>query len=36
MSTSLWSIWNAVQLGLVKPTAAELSLLILLGAFALS
>src|SRR5256885_17256929 len=36
MSTSLWSIWNAAQLGLVKPTAAELSLLILLGAFLLA
>jgi PAS domain S-box-containing protein len=36
MSTSLWSMWNAAQLGLAKPTAAELSLLILLGAFVLS
>ena len=33
MSASLWSIWNSVaRLGLAKPTAAELSLLILLGA----
>jgi PAS domain S-box-containing protein len=33
MSASLWSIWNSVaRLGLVKPTAAELALLILLGA----
>ncbi len=33
MSASLWSIWNTVaQLGLAQPTAAELALLILLGA----
>ena len=33
MSTSLWSIWNtAARLGLAMPTAAELALLILLGA----
>src|SRR5579864_4370701 len=33
MSASLWSIWNTVAgLGLVRPTAAELALLILLGA----
>jgi PAS domain S-box-containing protein len=33
MSASLWSIWNtASKLGLAKPTAAELALLILLGA----
>jgi PAS domain S-box-containing protein len=34
MSASLWSIWNtASKLGLARPTAAELALLILLGAF---
>ena len=33
MSASLWSIWNsAARLGLAQPTAAELTLLILLGA----
>lgn len=33
MSASLWSIWNsAARLGLAKPTASELALLILLGA----
>src|SRR5450755_3869925 len=33
MNASLWSIWNTVaKLGLAKPTAAELALLILLGA----
>src|SRR6202045_4584267 len=33
MSASLWSIWNTVAgLGLAQPTAAELALLILLGA----
>ena len=33
MSATLWSIWNtAARLGLAKPTAAELALLILLGA----
>jgi len=33
MSVSLWSIWNtAARLGLARPTAAELALLILLGA----
>jgi len=33
MSESLWSIWNsAAKLGLAMPTAAELTLLILLGA----
>ena len=33
MSASLWSIWNTVQgLGIVKPSGAELALLILLGA----
>src|SRR3984957_3341777 len=32
MSASFWSIWNSVaRLGLAKPTAAELALLILLG-----
>jgi PAS domain S-box-containing protein len=33
MSVSLWSIWNsAARLGVVKPTAAEMTLLIVLGA----
>ncbi len=33
MSASFWSLWNTVaRLGLTKPTAAELALLILLGA----
>ena len=33
MNASLWSIWNsAARLGLARPTAAELALLILLGA----
>ena len=33
MSASLWSIWNTdCRLGLAKPSAAELALLILLGA----
>jgi two-component system NtrC family sensor kinase len=33
MNASLWSIWNTVaKLGLARPTAAELALLILLGA----
>ncbi len=33
MSAALWSIWNtAARLGIAKPSAAELSLLILLGA----
>lgn len=33
MSASLWSIWNsAARFGIVKPSAAELTLLILLGA----
>ena len=33
MSAFLWSIWNTVaRLGLARPTAAELALLILLGA----
>jgi PAS domain S-box-containing protein len=33
MSASLWAIWNTVaRLGLARPTAAELTLLILLGA----
>lgn len=33
MNASLWSIWNTVaRLGLPRPSAAELSLLILLGA----
>jgi two-component system NtrC family sensor kinase len=33
MSASLWSIWNSILgLGIGKPTAAELALLILLGA----
>ena len=33
MSVSLWSIWNsAARLGIAKPSAAELTLLILLGA----
>ena len=34
MSVSFWSLWNtASALGLSRPTAAELALLILLGAF---
>jgi PAS domain S-box-containing protein len=33
MSASLWSIWNSIaRLGLARPTATELALLILLGA----
>ena len=33
MSAALWSIWNsAARLGIARPSAAELSLLILLGA----
>ena len=37
MSAYLWSIWNtAARLGLAKPTAAELALLILLGAAVLT
>jgi PAS domain S-box-containing protein len=33
MSASLWSFWNTIaRLGLARPTAAELALLILLGA----
>ena len=33
MSASLWSIWNsAARLGIARPSAAELALLILLGA----
>src|SRR5580698_11160656 len=33
MNASLWSIWNtAAKLGLATPTAAEFTLLILLGA----
>jgi PAS domain S-box-containing protein len=37
MSASLWSIWNtAARLGLARPTAEELSLLILLGAAVLA
>ncbi len=33
MSTTLWSIWNtAAKLGLAKPSVAELTMLILLGA----
>jgi two-component system NtrC family sensor kinase len=37
MSATLWSIWNtAATLGLAKPTAAELALLILLGAAVLT
>jgi PAS domain S-box-containing protein len=33
MSASLWSIWNtAAQLGIAKPNAAEVTLLLLLGA----
>jgi hypothetical protein len=33
MSASLWSLWNTVlRLGLARPSAAELTLLILLGA----
>ncbi len=33
MSATLWSIWNsAAKFGIAKPTAAELALLILLGA----
>ncbi len=33
MSASLWSIWNsAARLGIARPSAAELTLLILLGA----
>ncbi len=37
MSASLWSIWNSVaRLGLARPSAAELALLILLGASVLA
>jgi PAS domain S-box-containing protein len=37
MSASLWSIWNTVaRLGLARPSAAELALLILLGASVLA
>jgi PAS domain S-box-containing protein len=37
MSASFWSIWNtAARLGLAQPTAAELALLILLGASVLA
>jgi PAS domain S-box-containing protein len=37
MSASLWSFWNsAATLGLARPTAAELALLILLGAVLLT
>src|SRR5579864_1706368 len=37
MSASLWSIWNtAASLGLVRPSTAELSLLVLLGAAVLA
>src|SRR5215467_2676391 len=33
MNASLWSIWNsAARLGIVKPTTAEMTLLVLLGA----
>ena len=33
MNAALWSIWNsAARLGIARPSAAELSLLILLGA----
>jgi len=33
MSASLWSIWNsATRLGITRPSAAELTLLVLLGA----
>ncbi len=33
MSAALWSIWNsAARFGIARPSAAELSLLILLGA----
>ena len=33
MSASLWAIWNSIErLGLARPTGAELTLLILLGA----
>ena len=37
MTADLWSMWNsAVRLGLGAPTAAEISLLILLGVFLLA
>ena len=37
MSASLWSIWNsAASLGISRPTAAEVTLLIMLGASALA
>jgi PAS domain S-box-containing protein len=37
MNNSLWSIWNTVaRLGLVKPTASELALLVLLAASVLA
>src|SRR5215467_10040269 len=37
MSASLWSIWNsAASLGISRPTAAEVTLLILLGASVLA
>ncbi len=37
MSASLWSLWNTVlRLGLAKPSAAEVTLLILLGASVLA
>jgi len=32
MNASLWSIWNSVEKAGIKPSAAELTLLILLGA----
>ncbi len=33
MNAALWSLWNsAARLGIARPSAAELSLLILLGA----
>jgi PAS domain S-box-containing protein len=38
MNTSIWALWNkaATDLGLAKPTTAEYTLLILLGAFLLA
>ena len=37
MNASLWSMWNSAErLGIVRPSAAEWSLLILLGASVLA
>jgi PAS domain S-box-containing protein len=37
MSASLWSVWNTIaRLGLAKPTAAELALVVLLASFVLA